>query len=227
MKKNFTKLKTLVAITFSIILAISAYPSDAKAAAQLPSFQKFTASSSNLNRSGVSAQSCSSLCYGYNYVPLYRFWSNQYSGHFYTIDESEKNYVIANYASVWSYEGIAYYVEKPTYQNGQLGCYGNAVYRFWSDSLAAHFYTMDQAEAQYVYNNLPAWNYFEGAVFCAFTQSEASTLLGSAGKPVYRFWSNPYQNHFYTISEAEKNHVISTWPSQWLFEGANYYAGAY
>lgn len=44
-------------------------------------------------------------------IPLYRFWSEQNRGHFYTIDEGEKNYVINSFSDFeWRYENIAYYV---------------------------------------------------------------------------------------------------------------------
>jgi len=42
--------------------------------------------------------------------PVYRFWSDTQQAHFYTIDEEEKEYVIATYPeNVWRYEGIAFY----------------------------------------------------------------------------------------------------------------------
>jgi uncharacterized repeat protein (TIGR01451 family) len=42
--------------------------------------------------------------------PVYRFWSPKNRGHFYTISESEKSNVIANYPEeVWRYERIAWY----------------------------------------------------------------------------------------------------------------------
>jgi subtilisin family serine protease len=43
-------------------------------------------------------------------VPLYRFCSTVSNAHFYTISESEKNKLIQNYANVWTYEGVAFYV---------------------------------------------------------------------------------------------------------------------
>jgi hypothetical protein len=46
-----------------------------------------------------------------NSKPIYRFWSDTYHGHFYTISESEKNDIIANDPN-WRYEGITYYVPK-------------------------------------------------------------------------------------------------------------------
>lgn len=228
LKLSLGKLYKLSAVIFATALALSSSVSAYAQQGPNTNFNKLQkpAQVSTPSNSNYQASSCSSLCYGYNYVPLYRFWSNQYNGHFYTIDENEKNAVIANYSGVWNFEGVAYYVEKPTYINGVYGCYGDPVYRFWSDSLAAHFYTISEPEAQYVYENLPSWNYFEGVAFCAFTNpSDAYYMMGSSAKPVYRFWSNPFQNHFYTISEAEKNAVIANYPDVWSFEGVAYYAG--
>jgi archaellum component FlaF (FlaF/FlaG flagellin family) len=51
-----------------------------------------------------------------------------------------------------------------------------------------------------------------------------SPSVTSAIAPVYRFWSDVYGHHFYTISEAEKNYVIATWPDRWRYEGPVYYA---
>jgi hypothetical protein len=41
--------------------------------------------------------------------PVYRFWSGQRGAHFYTVSENERDYVIANYAALWAYEGVAWY----------------------------------------------------------------------------------------------------------------------
>ena len=42
--------------------------------------------------------------------PVYRFWSPLHSGHFYTLDEAEKDNIIATYPeATWTYEGIAWY----------------------------------------------------------------------------------------------------------------------
>jgi hypothetical protein len=46
-------------------------------------------------------------------TPVYRFWSEQQKGHFYTSSEEEKNQIIRQYSKEeWNYEGIAYYVTK-------------------------------------------------------------------------------------------------------------------
>lgn len=43
-------------------------------------------------------------------VPLYRFWDKLKGVHLYTVSEAEKNNLINNYASTYTYEGIACYV---------------------------------------------------------------------------------------------------------------------
>jgi len=97
-----------------------------------------------------------------NSIPLYRFYSAQYGGHFYTASDAEKNYIIANYpTSEWNYEGVAYYVY-PTNTTAS----SQSVFRFWSPSYQQHFYTSSQAESNYIQQTYPAnaWTY-EGQVF--------------------------------------------------------------
>jgi hypothetical protein len=41
--------------------------------------------------------------------PVYRFWSNVKTAHFYTISESEKNKFLKDYSDIYIFEGIAFY----------------------------------------------------------------------------------------------------------------------
>ncbi len=77
-------------------------------------------------------------------APVYRFWSQSLTTHFYTILEEEKNTLISKYSNVWSYEGIAFYAYPP--EQGPVG--SKPVYRFWSASLGRHFYTISESERQ-------------------------------------------------------------------------------
>lgn len=89
-------------------------------------------------------------------VPLYRFWSPVFNGHFFTTDEAEKNSVIARYPNVWSFEGVAYYV----YPVNSTAANTVTVARFWSETYKHHFYTADAAERDAT-KRYPAatWNY--------------------------------------------------------------------
>ncbi|MFJ2541989.1 DUF1524 domain-containing protein [Microbacterium sp. NPDC087589] len=75
-------------------------------------------------------------------IPLYRFWSSTYSGHFYTADPAERAAVIARWPNIWKDEGVAYYV----YPTDSTQPDTVPVARFWSASAAHHFYTADAAE---------------------------------------------------------------------------------
>ena len=83
------------------------------------------------------------------------------------------------------------------------------IHRFWSYTNQSHFYTASEEEKSLVIANYPenVWKY-EGVAYNAFGDT------GSEIVPVYRFWSDENQHHFYTASEDEKNLVIATYPER-------------
>ncbi|MBN1361377.1 MAG: hypothetical protein JW993_12335 [Sedimentisphaerales bacterium] len=95
----------------------------------------------------------------------------------------------------------------------------DSVARFWSPVLGDHFFTIDDEEADDLIVNLPDVWTFEGTAFRAATTRFASGLA-----PVYRFWSDRFAKHFYTISEAEKDTLLKAGPAVWTFEGIAFYA---
>jgi hypothetical protein len=149
-------------------------------------------------------------------VPVYRFWSPVTSGHFYTVDQAERDNLVANAPSVWTYEG-AVYQALPGVVNG-----ARPIYRFWSPLASGHFYTINETEKDSIIANYSSdtWTY-EGIAFYAFAEGEqvADTL------PVYRFWSPLVSHHFYTMDETEKDSIIANYPPEtWTFEGVAWYA---
>ncbi len=140
---------------------------------------------------------------------IYRFWSDTFKSHFYTASTTERDRVIRTYSqSIWRYEGIAFKMVS----EGTTGAI--PVYRFWSDRFRSHFYTTNEAERDYVRNQLSrVWRY-EGAVFNVYPTSNTTNTI-----PVYRFWSDRLSSHFYTASEEEKNYVINSLGAIWKFEG--------
>ncbi len=144
-------------------------------------------------------------------LPVYRFWSDTKQGHFYTISETEKNFVINNYPdNIWKYEGIAF---------NALDGNADPVYRFWSDQHQHHFYTISETEKNFVINNYPdnIWKY-EGIVYYAYKSQVSDST------PLYRFWSDTKQGHFYTSSLTEKQYIETHYPSNiWRYERIAYY----
>ncbi|HEX8974735.1 MAG TPA: fibronectin type III domain-containing protein [Patescibacteria group bacterium] len=143
-----------------------------------------------------------------NASPVYRFWSNVKQHHFFTISETEKNYVIANDPS-WQYQGIAWYAYVSQQPNSA------PVHRFWSASKQGHFFTISEAEKNSVIATDPSWQY-QGIAWYAYVSQQPNSA------PVHRFWSETKQGHFFTISEAEKNYVIANDPS-WQYQGIAWY----
>ncbi len=93
------------------------------------------------------------------------------------------------------------------------------VYRFWSSAKQGHFFTSSLPEKESILASDASWSY-EGVAFSAYTNN---TTVNAT--PIYRFWSNAKQHHFYTASLEEKNFVIANDPS-WAYESIAYYAYA-
>jgi alpha-tubulin suppressor-like RCC1 family protein len=97
-------------------------------------------------------------------APVYRFWSPVGLGHFYTIDPVEKQMLIDNYPTVWTFEKIAFYAYPPGSQPPQ----SKPVYRFWQPKEGTHFYTINAAEKDFLLQNYPAVFTAEGVAFYTF-----------------------------------------------------------
>jgi hypothetical protein len=145
--------------------------------------------------------------------PVFRFWSPALSEHFYTLSTAERDKLINNYSNVWTYEQVAYYAFNTDTEPDTV-----PVYRFWSGTLNAHFYTASETERDKLVNNYPQTWAYEGIAFYAYP--------GGWGRehpigvdPVYRFWSRSLSSHFFTASYAEMNKLLSFPTQVWEWEG--------
>ena len=147
---------------------------------------------------------------------VYRFWSPIYGHHFYTISQDDRDLIIDAWPDIWEYEGPAYYA----YPAGSAPEGTSPIYRFWSDALGGHFYTISEADRDLVISRWSdVWTY-EGIAFYAYP--EGSEPEGTS--PVYRFWSDVLGGHFYTISEDDRNAIINNWSDVWTYENIAWYA---
>jgi len=148
-------------------------------------------------------------------LAVHRFWSPSLGSHFYTAHEDEKEKLENDYADVWTYEGVAYHALPDSSEPNSA-----PVYRFWSDVLGGHFYTMDEKEREKLINNYPdVWTYEEISWY-AFPadQQPADTY------PVHRFWSDVLGHHFFTMNDAEKDKLLKEYADVWIYEGIAWYA---
>lgn len=109
-------------------------------------------------------------------VPLYRFYSPVYRGHFFTRNEAEMQSLRKNSSATWRYEGVAYYVA-PSQVSGTV-----PVYRFWNPVAKHHFYTRNENEAHNLRYKITSKNYnYEGVAFYAW-QSSSSYAYAAIAK---------------------------------------------
>ena len=147
--------------------------------------------------------------------PVFRFYSKNYKGHFYTMDPAESATLMCTNPN-WKYEGVAYYAAK-TQLDGTV-----PLYRFYSKNYRGHFYTIDEEEMRTVRDTNPNWKY-EGIAF--FVYPDGDSAPNGTATPVFRFWSKIYRHHFYTISEAEMQTIRDTNPN-WKYENVAFWTQA-
>jgi hypothetical protein len=145
----------------------------------------------------------------------YRFWSPKSGKHFYTTSDTEKNKLLVDYPEAWTYEGVSFLVFPD--DADPMAC---PVYRFWSDKLNSHFYTVSARERdKLVADYSHVWTY-EGIAFYAYGVGKEPLWA----YPVYRFWSPGNRAHFYTASEGERDEIMTEYGDVWIYEGVAWFA---
>lgn len=145
-------------------------------------------------------------------VPIYRFYSPTYKGHFYTADAVERDKVISQWSKDWTYEGEKYWAFT-TQVAGTV-----PLYRFWSAQFGGHFFTADESERERVATTWPdTWSY-EGIAY--YVYPAGADVAGSAA--VYRFWGAGVKHHFYTADVTERDRVRSQLSSVWTYESERF-----
>jgi len=147
-------------------------------------------------------------------VTVFRLYSPLVKRHLYSADAYEVSYLSNNMAGIWNSEGASFKVKSVA--NCQTG---QSVYRFYSQAIQTHLYTIDENEKNYISSNFPPsiWSY-EGVSYCADTVQAPGTL------PLYRFYSQTLKTHLYTLDENEKSYIMNNFPKEiWGYEGIAYY----
>lgn len=169
------------------------------------------------NADGVPFSYGKAVVMGYEFEVLYtavhRFWSSVTSRYFYTLSEQEKDWLIATYPDFWTYQGLAFHACADKY-NADLA----PVYRFWSARLGAHFYTISKAERDWLISKCSYTWAYEGTAYYAYPEDKHPAEC----VPVYRFWNPVEGNHFFTISESEKESLKKK-SNKWTYEGIAFY----
>ena len=104
---------------------------------------------------------------------------------------------------------------------GEGGPGVSAVYRFWSPKLGRHFYTIQKAERNRLFNEDDGTWTYEGPVFYAFAPGNEKS---QDVRPVYELRSADFGACLYTMDEAEKDRLLNHPSGAWTCKGIAFYA---
>ena len=119
-------------------------------------------------------------------------------------------------ATTWAYKGIAFYAYNNKSTEGT-----KPVYKFYSSSRKAHFYTISESHKDKLMNNPKKTYAYKGIAFYAYNNKSTEGT-----KPVYKFYSSSRSTYFYTISKSQKDKLISNPEKRkvWAYKGIAFYA---
>ena len=120
---------------------------------------------------------------------VYRFFNMKGGVHFYTASDAEFINVYETLASVFHYDGIAYFVDLRNTEH-QV-----PLYRFFNRKTGVHFYTASEAEKANVIATRSDTYTLEGIAY--------GVRIDGVGLPVYRFYVPARDAHFYTVDTGE------------------------
>jgi len=140
--------------------------------------------------------------------PVYRFYDAATNQHFYTANTSEKDSLIANPSSGYSYEGQAF-KDSLTAGAGLI-----PLYRFYSATSSDHFFTTNETEKNQIINTPSEGYNFEGVAF--YVLGADATVDSN----IYRFYNSQIGQHLFTGNTTE----IASLPSSWVSEGVAFKA---
>lgn len=100
------------------------------------------------------------------------------------------------------------------------------VHRFYNQGTGSHFYTISEEEKQSVMAKYADAFAYEGIAYYApdptMPVAEAGAEIDEPTVPLFRFFNVKNGGHFYTISAAERDRVIATYPGIFVYEGIAY-----
>lgn len=96
-------------------------------------------------------------------LPVYRLFNRRTGSHFYTLTVSERDQVLTQLGHIFSLEGVAFFAFSGAVQGAQ------PVYRFYAAPTGSHFFTISEAEKDWIIANIPTSRLeFEGVAWWAF-----------------------------------------------------------
>ena len=160
---------------------------------------------------------------------VFRFYNVRDKAFFYTPSVAERNEIIRESTDP-SYKPETgqwpYFYQGTTFEQSHSSAGAMPVYRFWNYLTGHHFFTLSEAEKDYVLREStdPSFNP-ETGLWPFNYEAVGFTAYGDPNHPgaqaVFRFYSPTLNRHFFTADVAEANEIRLT--GVWNDEGVGYY----
>ncbi len=144
-------------------------------------------------------------------VGVHRLWTASSGRFLYTIDDQERDRLLAGSDEAWTYEGIGFHAFKEASQPDL-----KPVHHFYNTKQKNHFYTLSPVEIAELTDKTTGHWRDRGVAFFAFAPDKHP----AQALPVYRFWSAKLGYHLYTIDKQERDELRTTFSHTWHYEGA-------
>jgi len=148
-------------------------------------------------------------------VNVYRFWSRVTGKHFYTTSEDEKDVLVSQYSTTWTFEGLAFRAATAASLPGLA-----PVHKFWAKNGQTQFYTISETEKDGILREYAHVYRYDGVAFYAYPQGQQPADT----RPVHRFVSLAGKGHFYTANGDEVSLLKNDYPQVFAYEGIAFYA---
>ena len=134
--------------------------------------------------------------------PIYRLYNNQTGAYLYTRSTDDANYVLGKWPDFEFTDAIPAFCASLTIVPNLT-----PIYRLYNTKNGAYLYTRGDADRDHVLNTWPEFEFTDGVP--AFY---ASLIAQDGLTPIYRLYNTLNGMYLYTRGDADKDHVMSTWP---------------
>ena len=135
-------------------------------------------------------------------IPIYRLYNTINGAYLYVRGDADKNHVMSTWSEFEYTDGVpAFYAPIEEHQSG------TPIYRLYNTLNGAYLYVRGDADRNHVMSTWPEFEFTDGvpAFYAPLTNTGGLT-------PIYRLYNTLNGMYLYTRGEADRNHVIGTWP---------------
>jgi subtilisin family serine protease len=135
-------------------------------------------------------------------TPMYRLYNTSNGAYLYVRGAGDKAHVIGTWPVFEFTDGVAAFFAPLTAQEGLT-----PIYRLYNTLNGMYLYTRGDADMAHVIGTWPEFEFTDGvpAFYASLTAQEGLT-------PIYRLYNTSNGAYLYTRGDADRDHVINTWP---------------